>query len=110
VTLLVTDNAGATNSVSHDVTVSDPAPPPAATLTLVSTSKVKSNWTVKFSWSGFGAGVNSVTVYRNNAAIATVPVAPNSYTDGGKGGGTFTYKVCDAANANTCTNTVTASP
>ena len=31
-------------------------------------------------------------------------------TDTGKGGGAFAYKVCEVANPDNCTNTVTVSP
>jgi hypothetical protein len=35
------------------------------------------------------------------------PVSPNSYSDSGKGGGTFVYKVCQASSTTVCTNEVT---
>jgi PKD repeat protein len=108
VTLTVTDNASATNSVAHAVTVNT-APPSAATLTVTNVNKVKSNWTATLNWSGF-SGVASVIIYRNNASIGSPQPASGSYTDGGKGGGTFTYKVCDINDANNCTNSVTVSP
>jgi len=105
VTLNVTDNMGAPGSTTSSVTVTAASGGPTLTVT---TTKVKSNWTATLNWTGFSTG--SVNVYRNNALVKTVPAASGSTTDGGKGGGTFTYTVCDAANTNNCTNSVTVSP
>ncbi|WP_394229156.1 S8 family serine peptidase [Shewanella colwelliana] len=54
-----------------------------------------------------GAAGASVDVYRNSSKIATTS-ASTTYTDtiSGKGGGTYTYKACDAGTS-TCTADVT---
>ncbi len=101
VTLTVTDNGGATDSESKSVTVSGPS----SGITLaVSTAKVRGNTTATLSWSGAGS---SVDVFRDNVLIATV--GGTSYADNlGKGGGTRTYRVCNAGST-TCSNSVTVS-
>ena len=79
-----------------------PPPPPPTDFTLTAIgSKVKGVQTVKLSWSG--ATAPSVDVYRNGAPIETV-ANTGSHTDSiGKGGGSYTYKVCDAGTS-TCSN------
>lgn len=109
VTLIVTDDDGATGTIAHDVTVPVTPPPPGATLD-VTTSKSKGNWTATLAWAGFGAEVTSVDVYRNGAVIATQAASPSGYTDSGKGGGSLTYQVCAAGSQSVCTNAVTVSP
>lgn len=106
VTLLVTDNAGATNSVSHDVTVT--APPPVPATLSVTTVKNKGQWTATLTWTTWSVG--DVTVFRNNASIGNTTASSGTYLDSGKGGGTFTYQVCETANLGNCTNAVTVSP
>jgi serine protease len=76
-----------------------------ATFTLsASGTKVRGVQVVTLSWSGTKA---SVDVYRDNAIIAP-SVSGGSYTDntGNKGGGSYTYKVCEA-DTTTCSNEVT---
>jgi PKD repeat protein len=110
VSLTVTDGGGLQNTTSHSVTVQAPPPPPAATLT-GSGSKSKGTWTASISWSGFPGTVTSVDVYRNGTKVAANrAVSPNSYSDSGKGGGTFVYKVCQAASTTVCTNELTITP
>jgi aqualysin 1 len=71
--------------------------------------KVRSIRKADLSWSGTTAA--SIDVYRNNVKITTTPT-PNDgfYTDsiGGKGAGTFTYKVCNAGTS-TCSNNSTVT-
>ncbi len=57
--------------------------------------KVKGTKRVDLSWSGTTA--TNVDIYRNGSVIATTANS-GSYTDaiGGKGGGSYTYKVCEA--------------
>ncbi len=108
VQLTVTDNLGATGTTSQQVSVTA-ATPSAGTLT-ATTTKTKSQWTVALSWSGFASSVSAVNVYKNNALLNAGAPANGTYTDSGKGGGTFTYKVCDAANTTSCSNSVTVTP
>jgi len=98
VSLTVTDNGGATNTSTQNVTVSSPT---GITLSAVG-SKVKGLEKVDLSWSG----ANPVDVYRNGTKIATV--SGTTYTDNlnARGTGTYAYQVC-AAGTSTCSNTAT---
>jgi PKD repeat protein len=106
VSLTVTDGGGLQNTTSHSVTVQAP---PAAQLTGFG-SKSKGSWSASISWSGFPGTVTNVDIYRNGTNVATRQVSPNSYSDGGKGSGTFVYKVCQAGSTTVCTNEVTITP
>ena len=80
-----------------------PCTPDDAGITLdVRLYKVKGNRNADLTWDG--ANSANVDVYRNGTKVATTP-DDGLYTDpiGGKGGGTFTYKVCEAG-------TTTCSP
>ena len=58
------------------------------------------------------AGAGGVDIYRNNVPVhEDVPNTPQPYRDtiSGKGGGTFTYRVCNAGGTATCSNTVTVA-
>lgn len=101
VTLMVTDNGGATNSTSKSVTVF--APPGAFSLS-ANGYKVKGVQKADLSWSGSTA--TSFDVWRDNSKVAG-PVGGSSYTDniGRKGGGSYTYKVCEAGTT-VCSNEV----
>ena len=104
VQLTVTDNGGATNSTSQQVTVSSPS---SSTISLsVNAYKVKGTQTADLSWSG----ASSVDVYRDGAKVAS-GVSQNPYTDstGQKGGGSATYEVCAAGSTTTCSPTRTAN-
>jgi Zn-dependent metalloprotease/PKD repeat protein len=98
VTLTVTDNDGATDSISKDVTVTEPG---GITLT-ANHYKSKGVHYADLTWSGAtGANVN---IYRNGDLIATV-ANNGSYTDNlGRGvKGTFTYQVCET-DGSVCSN------
>ncbi len=99
VTLTVTDNGGATASISQAITVTAPSTGIALT---VSTSKSRGNTTANLAWTG---ATGSVDVFRNGSRIATV--SGSSYADNlGKGSGSRTYQVC-AAGTTSCSNSVT---
>ncbi|MBW3571773.1 MAG: PKD domain-containing protein [Gemmatimonadetes bacterium] len=102
VSLTVADDAGATATASQNVTVSSTS----AGITLsVSGYKVKGIQHVDLAW--LGVGSTSVDVYRNGAKIATT-ANDGAHTDniGKSGGGTYTYRVCEAGTA-TCSNDAT---
>ena len=103
VTLLVTDDDGATSNTSQTFNVSA-APPPGSITLQASGFKVKGVNTVNLTWSGTAG---SSDVYRNNVKIVEGTPA-TSYTDstGQKGGATFTYRVCNAGTS-TCSSNVT---
>jgi len=67
--------------------------------------KVKGSKVVDLTWSGSSAA--EVDVYRNGSNIATT-ANDGSYTDSlnSKGGGSYSYQVCEAGTSN-CTTTVT---
>ena len=88
-----------------------PPPPPSGGFSLSARGyKIKGRQTVDLTWSGAGAGVTSVAVYRNNA-LNTTTANDGSWTDsiGLKGGGTYTYKVCEAGSTTACSNTATVT-
>jgi hypothetical protein len=100
--LTVTDNGGATNSVTKSVTVSDPS----AVLTLTATIiKQGALYYGDLGWSG-ATGTN-VDVFRNGVKTATT-VNDGLYADkiGKKVTGPYTYKVCEAGTS-TCSNEAT---
>lgn len=102
VQLTVTDDDGATGTTSQSVTVSSTS----AGFTLSATGyKVKGIQHADLSWSG--ATSTSVDVYRNGAKITTT-ANDGAHTDniGKSGGGTYTYRVCEAGTS-TCSNDAT---
>ena len=104
VTLLVTDDDGATNQTSRSVTVTAPT----GGITLSATGfKVKGVRHANLTWSPTGSG--NVDVKRNGAVVATT-AHDGAYTDntGTKGAGSITYQVC-LAGTSTCSNTVTVT-
>lgn len=70
--------------------------------------KVKGIQHADLSWSGTTA--NAVDVYRDGSRIAASIPNDGAHTDniGKKGGGTYTYKICDAGTT-TCSNEVSVS-
>ena len=102
VTLTVTDDDGATGSATKSVTVT--APSSGISLS-VSGYKVKGTQTADLTWSG--ATSTSVDVFRNNVKVVTT-ANDGAHTDniGQKGGGSYTYRVCEAGTA-TCSTNVT---
>ncbi len=83
-----------------------PPPPPPAGIELQATGyKAKGKKIADLAWSG--ATSASVDVFRNGALVVTT-VNDGTHTDesGQRGGGSFTYQVCEAATA-TCSNEAT---
>jgi hypothetical protein len=101
----VTDSGGLTGFSEITVIVN---PPSSGSITLTAVPvKIKGVRYADLSWTGAGAG--GVDIYRNNVPVhVDVPNTQQPYRDaiGGKGAGTFTYRVCNAGTA-TCSNTVT---
>jgi aqualysin 1 len=108
VLLTVTDNSGATGSSTQSVTVSDtPPPPPPAGFSLSGTaSKEKGAWATALSWSGSAAA--QVDIHRNGALHQSGVSNTGSWSEitTFKGGGSLTYKVCEAGTS-TCSNEIT---
>ncbi len=109
-----TYDAGANDDPDGDsdgsVIIVDPSPPPppdgggggeGITLTATGT-KVKGVMQVDLEW---GGATGPVTILRNGSSIGGQFPATGTHTDVlGKGSGTFTYQVCEAANPATCSN------
>jgi subtilisin family serine protease len=79
--------------------------PPTYPISLTgSSSKTKGVVSIHLSWSGATSG--SVDIFRNGSSLATTANS-GSYTDntGAKGGGSFTYRVCEAGTS-TCSGEV----
>jgi serine protease len=107
VSLTVTDDDGATSATtSQNVTVSSSSGGGGITLS-VTAYKVKGDKYADLSWGG--ATSTNVVIFRNGTEVATTP-NDGAYTDGslGKGGGSATYKVCEAGTS-TCSNEVTVT-
>jgi hypothetical protein len=110
ITASVTDSRGASSSRQTTVTVTAPVtePAPSTPSTGVSLSanqyKVKGTHRVDLRWSG--AATSSVNIFRDGVRVLSVPNT-GSATDApnGKGGRTYTYKLCEAGTA-TCSNPV----
>lgn len=105
VTLTVTDDDGATDSSSQDVTVSSGGDTGAPISLTASGYKVKGRHHVDLAWSG--ATSTDVDIYRDGGLIATT-ANDGEYTDAtnNRGGATYTYQVCEAGTS-TCSDTVT---
>lgn len=108
VTLTVTDDGGATGTTSESVTVSAPMPDPSPGITLTATgSKVRGEKSVRLEWDG----ATTVAIYRDGLVVVA-GVDGSSWTDStlGKGGGTYTYKVCEALDGiSVCSNEATVT-
>ncbi|WP_417668966.1 S8 family serine peptidase [Pseudoalteromonas tetraodonis] len=76
----------------------------------LSASGYKSKGTkfVDLSWNG--AATSQVDIYRNGSKVITT-ANNNAYTDSinTKGGGTYTYQVCEALSTTVCSNNITVS-
>ncbi|MEC8208680.1 MAG: chitinase N-terminal domain-containing protein, partial [Pseudomonadota bacterium] len=83
-------------------------PRPGGDEVSLSASGYKSKGTayVDLSWSG--AATSTVDVYRNGTLVGSV-ANTNSYTDTitTKGGGSYTYQVCEAQSTTVCSNNST---
>jgi hypothetical protein len=105
ITASATDSGGLTGSASVTITVT--ASGGGSGISLSATAyKVKGEKYADLAWSGTTS--TSVDVYRNGSKVATT--TGSTYTDGslGKGGGSATYKVCEAGKS-TCSNEVTVT-
>ena len=84
-----------------------PPPPPSGLTASVRPFKVKGSQQVDVSWSGFVS--SAVDIYRNGVKVTTT-ANDGAYTDpiSAKGGGSYSYKVCEGA-TQLCASPVTAS-
>jgi serine protease len=102
VSLTVTDDDGATDTATQDVTVTEPTS--GFTLS-VNAYKVRGTQYADLSWTGSSA--TSFDVYRDGSVVANVSGSTYTDTTGQKGGGSAVYQVCEAGTS-TCSNEVTA--
>jgi hypothetical protein len=101
-----TDSSGALAG-SEPVTVTDPLSDGTPISLTARGYKVKGVQHADLPWSG--ASTTSVDVFRNGAKVATT-ANDGTHTDniGVKGGGSYTYKLCDAGTT-TCSDTITVT-
>lgn len=113
VTLTVTDDAGASDTTSQNVTVTSSNPGDTITLSAVGHKEKRFRW-VELRWDGSTSA--SVDIYRDGSKIATA-TNQGSFTDsindagGGKKGkkgwgGSYLYRVCEEGTS-TCSNEAT---
>ena len=98
-----------TESFAVPAGVCSTTPPPPGSITLsVRAYKVKGVRAADLTWTG--ATATNVEIYRDGAVIATRPATPGTYTDniGGKGAGSFSYKVCNQGSTTVCSAVVSA--
>ncbi len=79
---------------------------PASIVLSANGYKEKGTKKVDLVWNNATAGY--VDIYRNDTLIDTVPNAsPYAYTDNvGKGGGSYTYHICESSSSSSCSDTV----
>lgn len=107
VTLTVIDNEGASGSVTKNVNVSTTGTPPAGSIELsVRGYKVKGKLTADLTWSGATTGTVDIWRKDGGAPIALITTLPNNGTATDStnyvGGGTLTYRVCEAGSTTIC--------
>jgi len=100
---VVTSSNTAANHLLYVGAADGGSPPPTFTLTTRG-YKVRGARRADLTWSG--AGTSTVDVYRNNVRILAGTANDGFQTDniGGKGAGTFTYRVCNAGSTTVCSN------
>ena len=105
VNLLVSDNAGATATVSREVPVEINESNPGHITLTARGYKVKGAWHTDLSWSPVGTSAK-VDIYRDGGKQITIDNT-GTYTDitHFKGGGSLTYKVCESGTTE-CSNEV----
>ena len=105
ITASVTDAGGLTDTDIRTITITA-APAPTITLT-TSGFKVKGVRNVDLTWTPTGGG--TMDVYLGSSIVATTPNdGAHTYDIGGKGAGSFTFKVC-LTGTTVCSNTSTVN-
>jgi extracellular elastinolytic metalloproteinase len=107
VTASVTDSGGLTGTASVSITVNTQSSDPGSGITLTATGyKVKGVQHADLVWSG--ATSTDVDIFKNNVKVTTT-ANDGAHTDvGGKGGGSYTYKVCSAGSTSCSPEVVVA--
>jgi hypothetical protein len=104
----VTDDGGATDTASKNVTVSAGEVPPGDLVLTTSGYKERGRIVIDLSWSG--ATTEMVDVFRDGLLIAAGVANSGSYTDrtGQTGGGSFGHRVCEVGTG-VCSNVALTS-
>ena len=92
------------------VVVSDSNPPPSGDLSLTASGyKVKGVQHARLTWDGIIG--SHVDIYRNGSVIDSPSSTSSPYEDriGKKGGGSYTYKVCEAGFSSDCSPVVSVN-
>jgi subtilisin family serine protease len=106
VTLTVTDNGGATNSMSHNVTVT--APSSGGIFLSVTAYKAQGRKHADLTWSG--ASGSNVFVFRDNESVGTVAnIGSWTHSTSERGGGSHTYRICEQDTPTNCSPNVTVN-
>jgi hypothetical protein len=104
------DDGGTDDGTDDGGQVTDPPAdePSGLLITSAVAVKVKADRFVELTWAG---ATGSVHVLRDGARITSSPVTGTTYTDAlpGRGSGTFTYRVCLAADLNVCSPDVSVT-
>ena len=82
---------------------SPPPPPPTGIVLTARGYKVRGLQKADLSWTGVSG---QVTIYFNGAFLATDSASPYTHNINAKGGGSYTYQVCESANLNNCSSVV----
>ncbi|NDY95170.1 PKD domain-containing protein [Wenzhouxiangella limi] len=103
VTLTVTDDDGATDTASQEVTVEEPA---TGGITLSATGyKQRGRHNVDLAWGG--ASSDNVDIYLDGGVLTTTPNdGAYTWSSNNRGGASYTFQVCEAG-SNVCSDTVT---
>ena len=106
ITASVTDGGGLTGTETRTITITA-APAPTITLTTRG-FKVKGVRNVDLTWTPTGSG--NMDVYLGSSIVAVTPNdGAHTYVIGGKGAGSFTFKVCQTGSTTVCSNTSTVN-
>ena len=100
------DNGTNESGVSSEDSATPQASAPGGFTLSTSGFKVKGMQNATLTWSG--AGTSTVDVYRDGL-LRAADVGGSSYTDNinARGGGSYTYQVCNAGSTSSCSNTST---
>ena len=109
VKLTVTDDDGATASETRSIAVSDGATATSPSDLSTTGYKIKGRQRADLSWTEGSA--SKVDIFRNGSKIKSGISNSGSYTDSinQRGSGSYTYKVCVAGDAGSCSNTSTVT-
>ncbi len=103
VTLTVTDNEGATDTSTQDVTVTDGSNPPTGDDITLTGSRSGNGRTVTLNWSG--ASGSTVDIYRNGSLRGSTS-NDGAYSERVNRRRSYTYQVCTAGSTTSCSDVI----